>query len=266
MFNNTVIVILLLLPMVGYGQTGTDASTPRATTHNHSTTTMSPEETAELWGISPDDYLRYTEIMVGPLKHWNPNIDPVLALGIYARTEGERIRFAEIYAEQERALTQKTQAFERAYREAFHRLHPDANMIMPALMAPYFEHQARKKDKSFPDFTTNTLLDGDRIIYFVDVACTQCQQDIDKLQSLVQKHPSLFIDFYILNIESDEEARQWASHHDIDVSAVKQGRITINIDNGVYEEVSQSSEQNTHFYLHRSDKVFALSRKGIFLQ
>ena len=266
MFNNTVMVILLLLPMVGYGQIGADTSKARATTHSHSTTTMSPEEKAELWGISPDDYLRYTEIMEGPLKHWNPNINPVLALGIYARTEGERIRFAEIYAEQERALTEKTQAFERAYREAFHRLHPDTNMIMPALMAPYYEHQARKKGKSFPDFATNTLLDGDRIIYFVDVACTQCRQDVDKLQSLIKKRPSLVVDIYILNIEREAEARQWASDHGIDVGAVKQGRITINIDKGVYEEVSQSSEQKTHFYLHRNGKVFALSRKGILLQ
>lgn len=258
--------MLLLLPAVGYAQMRTGVDQPRATTHSHSTTTMSPENKAELWGISPDDYLRYTDIMEGPLKHWNPNIDPVLALGIYARTEGERIRFAEIYAAQERALTEKTQAFEHAYREAFHRLHPDANMIMPALMAPYYAHQAHKKGKSFPDFATNTLLDGDRIIYFVDVSCTQCQQDIDKLQSLLKKHPTLVVDIYILNITRETDARHWASDHDIDVGAVKQGRITINIDTGVYEEVAQSSEQKTHFYLHRHGKVFALARKGIFLQ
>lgn len=224
------------------------------------------EEKAEMWGISTEDYVRYTEIMEGPLKHWNPNVDPVMALGIFARTEAEKLRFAEIYAQQEYRLVGQAQAFERAYRAAFHRLYPDARMVTPELMSSYYEQQARKKGKPVIDFSTNTLLDGDRVLYFVDVDCNTCQEDITQLQSLVRKNRALYVDFYILNIKQEDEARRWASTHGIDVAFVKQSRITINIDDGVYRRLSKSSVQKTHFFLHRNGEVFAVSRQGIFLQ
>lgn len=226
---------------------------------------------AKMWRISEADYRRYTDIIEGPLKHWNPTIDPVLALGIFAESDAEQTRFAEIYARQEYELVTKTQAFERVYREAFMRLYPDAKMISAELMAPYHSQRAKArplKNQTLQarDFSTNVLLHNDRVLYFVDVACDDCQQNIDQLQALALRKPSIFVDFYLLGISNDDQARHWAAEKNIDVSLVNRSQLTINLDEGVFEQLSASSERKTAFFLHRDGNVFAVSGKELFLQ
>ena len=48
------------------------------------------------WGLQPQEWARYRELMDGPLGIYSPNLDPLSALGIEARTDEERRRYAEL--------------------------------------------------------------------------------------------------------------------------------------------------------------------------
>ena len=73
------------------------------------------------WGLQPQDG-RYRELMDGPLGIYSPNLDPLSALGIEARTDEERRRYAELQVQIEARRVEKLLAYQRAYDEAWQRL------------------------------------------------------------------------------------------------------------------------------------------------
>lgn len=271
------VTLLSLIPLVAYS-----LQTPNTSQIQQSQAqpTDISESQAEHWGITTEEYKRYTKIMEGPLKHWNPSIDPVLALGIYAETEVVQQRFAEIYARQEYQLVSRTQVFERAYRQAFQKLYPNAEMVSKALMAPYYTHRSEVQPQASP-LTHNTLADGDRLLMFVKVNNRKNkksennknkqnkqnnQKELQHIQRLLIKKWDLSADIYLRGVSEERDARCWAKENAIDIQLVNEGRLTINVDAGFYQEVSASSQQSTPFYLQRQGQLFAVSRADILSQ
>jgi len=88
---------------------------------------------AEAWGLRIEEWQRYETLMQGQRGLWSPELDPILVLGIHARSDDERRRYAELAVEQERTRVAGELAFQRAYDAAWQRLYPDELMIdMPA--------------------------------------------------------------------------------------------------------------------------------------
>ena len=54
------------------------------------------DRVASDWGLQPQEWTRYRELMDGPLGIYSPNLDPLSALGIEARTDDERRRYAKL--------------------------------------------------------------------------------------------------------------------------------------------------------------------------
>ena len=59
------------------------------------------DRTASEWGLQRQEWERYRELMDGPLGIHSPNLDPLSALGIEARTDEERRRYAELQVQVE---------------------------------------------------------------------------------------------------------------------------------------------------------------------
>ncbi|WP_457774990.1 hypothetical protein [Shewanella xiamenensis] len=59
------------------------------------------ERLARDWGLRGDEWGRYRELMEGPLGIHSPNLDPLTALGIEARSDEERRRYAELQVQVE---------------------------------------------------------------------------------------------------------------------------------------------------------------------
>jgi len=57
---------------------------------------LSEDAQAQTWGLQASDWVRYRELMQGPLGIYAPHLDPLTALGIEARSDEERARFAEL--------------------------------------------------------------------------------------------------------------------------------------------------------------------------
>ncbi len=77
------------------------------------------DRVATEWGLQPQEWARYRELMDGPLGIYSPNLDPLSALGIEARTDEERRRYAELQVQVEARRVEKLLAYQRAYDEAW---------------------------------------------------------------------------------------------------------------------------------------------------
>ena len=87
------------------------------------------DRVASNWGLQPQEWVRYRELMDGPLGIYSPNLDPLSALGIEARTDEERRRYAELQVQIEARRVEKLLAYQRAYDEAWQRLNPGMQRV-----------------------------------------------------------------------------------------------------------------------------------------
>lgn len=168
------------------------------------------------WGLTEQDWTRYEELKNGPQGIWSPNLDPLTMLGIEARTENERNRYAELLARKEFERNEKILAFQLAYDQAFTRLYPN---ILPFRVDEYSK--------------TDVSPVNNRIIYFTRSDCgKKCDDDLKKVLAYAGSNP---IDIYLVDSrQSDEKIRQWAMEHNIDVEKVRSRQITLNHDKGMW--------------------------------
>lgn len=168
------------------------------------------------WGLTEQDWTRYEALKNGPQGVWSPNLDPLTMLGIEARSESERNRYAELLARKEFERNEKILAFQLAYDQAFTRLYPN---ILP------FRVDENGQVSAAP--TSNN-----RIIYFTRSDCEKCVDDLKKLFTHAGNNP---VDIYLVDSEqSDEKIRKWAMDNQIDVGKVRSRQITLNHDKGMW--------------------------------
>ena len=85
---------------------------------------------AQLWGLSEDEMVRAKVLLQGPRKSFSvENLSPIEALGIHARTEAERRKYAEMFARAFHQDVERSLAWQRAYTEAMNRLYPNEPVI-----------------------------------------------------------------------------------------------------------------------------------------
>ncbi|WP_411832902.1 TIGR03759 family integrating conjugative element protein [Pseudoxanthomonas mexicana] len=173
----------------------------------------SDEDQARDWGLRPEEWVRYRELMQGPLGLSSPNLDPLTALGIEARSDEERRRFAELQVQIEARRVEKLLAYQRAYDAAWQRLAPGMQRVnLPgAGAAPPGMTQA-----------------GERIAVFIKDACSGCDETVQRMQA-----EGVSFDIYVVGSRGDDaRIREWARRIRIDPAKVRSGHITLNHDGG----------------------------------
>lgn len=169
------------------------------------------QQQAGQWGLSQDDYQRYKSLMSGPRGIQSPGLDPLSTLGIEARSEAERRKYAEKWVREEFARTQKELDFQREVTAAWKRLYPETlavNMGNAAGIA----HDT-----------------GGRLALFVKSAnCVQCDARLAAV--LADNRP---VDIYLVDSQGDDgKLRGWAKDHHIPLDKVRSRQITLNHDGG----------------------------------
>ncbi|OJZ17695.1 MAG: integrating conjugative element protein, partial [Thiobacillus sp. 65-29] len=125
------------------------------------------ERLARDWGLRPEEWARYRQLMQGPLGIYSPNLDPLTALGIEARSDEERNRYAELQVQAESKRVGKTLAYQRAYDAAWKRLYPGQQRVsMPGAKAPGAGNRG-----------------SGRLAVFVKAECPPCEQRVRQLQA-----------------------------------------------------------------------------------
>lgn len=193
-------------------QSNTSISTNQNTPFNNTQTTENSHKANE-WGLKAEEWERYKALMDGPLGIYSPGIDPLTALGVSARSDEERRRYAELQVIAESARIERELAYQRAYDEAFKRLYPN---ILPI------------------DFTSTPSLNSvipssnSRLAVFVRDNCEPCMRKVQELQ-----RSGLAFDVYMVGSNGDDKViRRWAMQTEIDPQKVFSRFITLNHDAG----------------------------------
>lgn len=170
------------------------------------------ERQARDWGLRTGEWTRYRALMQGPLGTYSPNLDPLTALGIEARSDDERNHYAALQAQAESRRVDKMLAYQRAYDTAWQRLFPGQLRVgLP-------EAQAQN---------TGNVGSG-RLAVFVKPDCPTCTQRVQQLQA-----SGASFDLYLVGSQQDDERiRQWARQAGIDPARVRAATITLNHDSG----------------------------------
>jgi integrating conjugative element protein (TIGR03759 family) len=177
------------------------------------------EKTASEWGLRSEEWSRYRQLMRGPLGVYSPNLDPLTALGIEARSEEERRRYAELQVRAEGRRVQKLLAYQRAYDAAWRRLYPS---LEPIASDSTSLPPSRSQLQGVGSQTAG------RLAVFVKENCAMCDQRVRELQSSGRP-----FDVYVIgSLGDDAVIRRWAAGAGIDPQKVRARLITLNHDAG----------------------------------
>jgi len=180
------------------------------------------DRVASDWGLQPQEWAHYRELMEGPLGIYSPNLDPLSALGIEARTDEERRRYAELQVKSEAHRVEKLLTYQRAYGEAWQRLNPGMQRV------------------SLPDDKPSAVAtrSSGRTAVFVKDGCAPCEQRVRQMQSA-----GTAFDVYMVGSRQDDaRIRQWATQAGIDPARVRARTITLNHDAGRWLSTGLSGE------------------------
>jgi integrating conjugative element protein (TIGR03759 family) len=127
---------------------------------------------------------------------YSPQLDPLTALGIEARSDEERRRYAELQVQAEARRVGKTLAYQRAYDAAWQRLFPGQQRVsLPGAKAPGAGNTG-----------------SGRLAVFVKADCAPCAQRVQQLQAA-----GTAFDLYMVGSRQDDaRIRQWATQAGID--------------------------------------------------
>lgn len=182
------------------------------------------EQHARDWGLKLEEWTRYRDLMLGPLGVYSPHIDPLTALGIEARTDQERQRYAQLQVAAEAQRVEKLLAYQRAYDDAWQRLHAD----MPRVILP----------DAGPAFSPVVPATSGRLAVFVEDACPACDQTALKLQAAGRA-----FDIYVVDSGADDvRIRAWAQRIGIEPAKVRNGQVTLNHDAGRWVSLGLSGD------------------------
>ena len=208
--------ILLFAVLVASSQWPAWAQQPPTSQERPLAARVLDDRVATEWGLQPQEWARYRELMDGPLGIYSPNLDPLSALGIEARTDEERRRYAELQVQVEARRVEKLLAYQRAYDEAWQRLNPGMQRVnLP-------------DDKPGAGTSSSPLRGSGRMAVFVKDGCAACGQLVQRLQSSGAE-----FDLYMVGSRQDDaRIRDWAKRAQIDPARVRAGSITLNHDGG----------------------------------
>ena len=211
--------------------------------------TLTPSERARsrLWELSETEWSRYKQLMQGIRGSISPStISPIEVLGIHARDQDERRRYAEMWARAMREDVSRILAFQHAYDEAGKRLYPNEQLID-------INKLPGRAD------TTSSLKPGDRVLFFTRPGCPACDALLVKLLKRIDAVTG--IDIYITGVKSgdDQAVRDWAASHAIKPEWVRSRRVTLNHEAGVLEKLTQGKGK-IPYILRRQGKDLSVLR------
>ncbi len=218
----TAFFLVVAIAKPAFAQSPVSISRTISTQAQNSANAVFDERLARDWGLKTDEWARYRQLMQGPLGVYSPNLDPLTALGIEARSSDEQRRYAELQVQTEAKRVEKLLAYQRAYDAAWQRLYPN----QPRLNLP-----SASSNSAF--FTSPP-----RIAVFVKEGCPPCDRTVQRLQAA-----GTAFDIYMVGSgDDDARIRAWAQHASLDPAKVRARTITLNHDDGRWSSLGVSGD------------------------
>lgn len=174
---------------------------------------------ARNWGLTQDEWRRYQSLMEGQRGIWSPNLDPITALGVEARTDAERMRYARLLVEIEKQRVERELAFQRAYDQAWQEMHPELSPVNT-----FFSHDNTRINSQFTELETRVAQSPvERITLVIADPCDACDAVVNRLVAIDAN-----VDIYVAGAENDTDIRRWAMRMALPVDRVRSRNITLN--------------------------------------
>lgn len=226
-------------------------TTTQTTNRTDSALTEHERIRAELWALSDAEWQRYQALMKGIRGSISPpNLSPIEVLGIHARDEAERGRYARQWAEMMREDAALILAFQRAYDEAFRALNPDEMLIDVARLP------SRGSD-------TPAVQRDDRLLLFTRPDCVSCDALLTRVLARLDRIAG--VDLFVSGVAQGDDAaiRAWAKARGILPEWVKARRVTLNFDAGTRERIASGSTDLPLLMRRRGASVTPLSQAAL---
>ena len=241
------LISLLIIPLRIFAETAINQTNVAESQHaaNESTST---DYQAKVWNIRKEDWSRYEQIMQSKGKFLWKDLDPITILGLNARSDSERNRYAELLAKQEFDHAQKVILLDRAYNQAFLKLYGQLPVVDTSQLTI---SRAKASLLTVPKARVKGEF-GDRYIAFVNTQCSTCDELIRQALSSIQLGVSLDIHF---KRDSRQAITQWAAKQRISPQSVEMGTVTLNPDSELYDQFGQPSEPSLYYFNKASNQV-----------
>lgn len=190
---------------------------------------------AKVWGISNTEMQRYKILMSNKngTYYKNKGLSPVEILGINARDNIERNKFANLLMKHNIQRISKELAFEKAYN------------------TNYKNHVIRTGQKTVNNFDTNKyspysykavdLNNDDTLMMFIKKD-EEVNRIISPILSNIYENDKVSLNIYLMDQNLDKETiYTWAKKHNISPELVSSKRITLNIGNKEFHEINPNN-------------------------
>ncbi|WP_185265982.1 TIGR03759 family integrating conjugative element protein [Halopseudomonas xiamenensis] len=170
------------------------------------------------WGLTDTEWERYESLMAGRRGILSPGLDPLTALGVEARTDQERRRYAELQARFEYERIERELAYQRSYDEAIQRIAGDQPRVSTFTMKP----------ESLASAGLGALGQAaSPVRYDVIVAMADCSGCDSAVRDMVSDGRA--VNVWVVDSDNDDgKIRRWATGLGIPVERVTSGSVTLN--------------------------------------
>ena len=217
-FNRFIASVVFLLGTASVRADGVTVEQNAVSTLFEDLNTVS-ESPWENWQLEKADWERYEEIVANtPWGTWEHSATPLQILAIYARTYEEKRRYARIEARLDQWREDAVTKYQQIYN--------DEREIVFARYRELVRGQAP---------TLENIRIGEHVALFTRPGdCTaRCTAVTQRLLKSGAK-----IDVYVIGAQSDEAIYSWARSAAIPTERVHAGHITLNYNEGLFEDVS----------------------------
>ena len=206
---------------------------------------------AGLWGLSAEEWQRYRTLMEGIRGSISPGtISPIEVLGIHARDEAERRKYAEQWAVMMREDAERILAFQRVYDDAGRLLYPHETLIDVARLPVQTD-------------SGDALRRTDRVLLFARPDCAACDALLARVLARLDRLDG--VDVFLTGISAGDEGaiRNWAIDRGIRPEWVTARRVTLNFEGGALERVAPGREELPVLMRRRGGSVTPLSGSAL---
>ena len=179
-------------------------------------------ESSDFWGLDQTEWLRYRELKSGVRAHLSVDtISPLEVLGIHAKSEFERKKYARQWARIVYEDAKRVLEFQRVFDDAMHAITQEE----PLIDIVRLPHGTSK---------TQTLEGSDRLILFVETDCAICSTLVPSILGAVPVTVPLDIFFLDSTILLDSRGiDSWLMEYGLVEHVNSNRKVTFNNDGGL---------------------------------
>ncbi len=194
------------------------------------TLTAQEKHQAQVWRLTPQEEARYTLLRQNRSGvWWWDHLTPVEVLGLNARNQAERQRYAHLYAQQLQERVAKELAWQAAANDAKAKISRGLPIIRPfdtSRFSPLAYHPIVLAPHDQVFLLTRLTLNSTRLI--------------NTLLVQLQKQPSASLNIYFADHPSPQAVRAWVAKAGLPVQWIHSHRLTVNTDEGTFAQVPKA--------------------------